>query len=270
MTTPPSPDACFRLIGWVAGVGLTLSAVQQLAARRDYRPGGLFDWHVGRLQFSRRMRATARAWSWCLGPAGFTTILVARLVGLGVFLLAAPPDVRAVGITVVGATLALASLRNQFGQDGSDQMFLVVCAALVARGWFAGKPGVDAVCLWFLACQTTLAYFAAGAAKLVSGSWRSGRAVAGVMNTRQYGGQRLAAFLTRRPRACLVLAWAVMGFEVLFPLAFVIGFPVAWAFLAAALGFHVACAVVMGLDQFVWAFASTYPAVVYAVAAVHA
>ena len=75
--------------------------------------------------------------------------------------------------------------------------------------------------------------------------------------------------LRDQPKMSLLVAWVVIGFELTFPIVFAVGFPVIWLYIAIAFIFHIGCALVMGLDQFVWAFASTYPAILYVVASVH-
>jgi hypothetical protein len=269
MTTPLSLDASIQWMGWIAGTGLTLSAVQQLLTWRDYRPGELFDWGVLRLTYMHVSRRYFRILSAFLGAKGFLGLLVFRLAGLSLFFLSSDQVVQAAGLTAVLISLLLAGFRYRYGQDGSDQMFLLLTTALTLRWWFTSSPGVDQVCLWFVALQATLAYTVSGLAKVISPTWRSGRAVAGIFNTRQYGHHQIATLLARRPGVSRLVAWGVFGFEVAFPLAFLFGFPTVWVFIAVAFLFHIACAVVMGLDQFVWAFAATYPAILYAVGAIH-
>ena len=47
------------------------------------------------------------------------------------------------------------------------------------------------------------------------------------------------------------------------PLSLVVPLPVALSILGCAATFHVASAAEMGLNGFMWAFGSTYPAIIY-------
>jgi hypothetical protein len=64
-------------------------------------------------------------------------------------------------------------------------------------------------------------------------------------------------------RRRLATAWSVIAFESLFPLAILAGPKGALVFLGIGVMFHLANAAVMGLNNFVWAFTATYPAVHY-------
>lgn len=258
-----SPTACFEVITWVAGVGLLLSAVQQLLCLRDYEPGQVFDWAVLGLNFADQGRPYFRFLSALLTRSGFVAILLTRVAGLVAVLVAPDGWVRAAGCAVITLTLLAAQFRYRYGQEGSDQMFFLVSVVLTVRALAGSEPGVEVVCLWFLALQLALAYFTAGAAKIVSPVWRSSVAVVGVLATREFGNRRLALALAARPSWCRLAAWSVMLFELLFPLVFVTPHPYCLGFVAAGLLFHLSCAAVMRLDQFVWAFASAYPAAVY-------
>jgi hypothetical protein len=52
--------------------------------------------------------------------------------------------------------------------------------------------------------------------------------------------------------------WLVMLFEVIFPIVFVAPAPIVAVLLMVGLAFHLGCAVLMGLNSFVWAFPATY------------
>ncbi|MCB0961792.1 MAG: hypothetical protein KDA98_00540, partial [Acidimicrobiales bacterium] len=99
--------------------------------------------------------------------------------------------------------------------------------------------------------------------------WREGVALGWVANLRSLGAPWAADLLSRRPRLRVALSWAVMVGEVCFPLALFLPAPGVVAVLAAGLLFHLATAVVMGLNTFVWAFAATYPAVLLSWSALH-
>jgi hypothetical protein len=60
-----------------------------------------------------------------------------------------------------------------------------------------------------------------------------------------------------------MLTQAIFIFEVLLPASLFAPRPIFLCALAAMLVFHIACAVTMGLNTFVWAFAACYPAVLW-------
>jgi hypothetical protein len=153
--------------------------------------------------------------------------------------------------------------RAPIGLDGSDQMSLLMFVAVAISKLFPGDVHVAEASLWFIAIQGCLSYFVAGIAKLISPVWRSGEAVRRVLGTRTYGSRTSASLVRDREGVCIVLSWSVILFECSFPLALafgVLGFAV---FAVLGIFFHVANAVTMGLNTFIWAFVATYPAILF-------
>ena len=83
----------------------------------------------------------------------------------------------------------------------------------------------------------------------------------GVFSTEGYGLAGFGRLLVRHRRIDQLLCWSVIIWECLFPLVLVAPKPVIIAFFAIGVAFHVACAFVMGLNRFVWAFCGCYPSV---------
>ena len=115
----------------------------------------------------------------------------------------------------------------------------------------------------FLTGQLLLAYFVSGLSKAQSDSWWRGDAIGGVVGTRIFGHPRFAQILKRHPSLGRALTWGTFVVEFLFPAALFAPRPVFLAALGAMLAFHLGCAVIMGLNTFVWAFAACYPAALW-------
>jgi len=98
-------------------------------------------------------------------------------------------------------------------------------------------------------------------------TWRQGDAVYYIFNTESYGLAPVATFLHAHPLIRAWATWSTMVMETLFPLVLVLPLPLGAVFLAWGLLFHLANAVVMGLNSFLWSFAATYPAIVYCASA---
>jgi hypothetical protein len=204
-----------------------------------------------------------------LGPltreSGVRALLVVRLFALG-WVVAARigSPVFSIGLALLVATQLLFSLRRQLGDDGSDQMNTILLVVLLLTVGPHSDSFILQAGLWFIALQACLSYTTAGLAKLVSPAWRSGEAIFRVFNTGTYGLQPVAAVLEGRRWLKLLLCWSVIIMETLFPLVLVLPSPWAWVFLGWGFLFHVQCAIIMGLNSFVWAFVATYPAILFA------
>jgi hypothetical protein len=59
----------------------------------------------------------------------------------------------------------------------------------------------------FIAAQVLLAYFASGLSKIVSGVWRNGRVMSGILSTEGYGSSTLAKLLNYHPLIDRLLSW---------------------------------------------------------------
>jgi hypothetical protein len=138
---------------------------------------------------------------------------------------------------------------------------LVSLALLVAAA--AGSRTALAAGLSFVAAMACLAYVSAGVAKLRSGNWRGGAFLGAVLATEFWGGERLSSFATGSPWLVRLLERGVIVFELVFPIVLVLPLPAALAVLAMGVLFHLAVAVALGLNTFLWAFVATYPAILF-------
>jgi len=246
----------FLLAAWAV-----LSAVEWLANLALFRPDGLLSWDLLKLRPS------------VLGSARIETMLysnpalVAMLCGraLAGAALVSPSangwDFPCSAFILVSCLYV--SRRSVFGNDGSDQMGMVIAAGVAVLSAGIALDDVDLAYVGALAIagQAALAYFIAGAAKLVSPTWRGGHALPRVMNTRCYGHLLAAHIAGSSPRLNRGLCWTIILTEMLFPLVFLLPWNVAIASLACYAAFHFCNAYFMGLNAFVWSFLASYPSV---------
>jgi hypothetical protein len=257
------------LIGAIAGIAVALDSLEVLAVRFAFADGGIYGYPV--LRTGQRFLVTgpaARPLGRLLGYPGVLSLPILQLFCAAVLVLLpfqGPSEQRWLGAAACGLVLAARMLfyaRNVLGQDGSDQMLLVVLSgALVAH--LAGASGVATIAVVYVAGQLLLSYASAGIAKAVSPVWRSGRAIPGITSTIGYGLPRFSELIQRRRWLSLVLCWSVIVFECTAPLLVLGGRPGAVVLIAAGLSFHLGIAVVMGLNNFLWSFAAAYPAVMF-------
>lgn len=255
-----SVDEALALVTRLASFAAVLASSESLVRLRCYREGGLMDWQVARLYqpwltYGWLARVLERAFD----NRGLRWLLVARIAA-ALALIAVPLGYAAGALAgfLLVTTCALA-VRCSWGHDGADQMMVVTFGPVTLAG-LSGSDGAAELALWFIAGQLVMAYFVAGVAKLSARGWRDGSALPAVFTTRIYGHAAAAGFLRRHPRLALAGAWGVIAFECLYPVVFFAPAPVVWSLLAASLAFHLAAAVLMGLNTFLWAFVAAYPA----------
>jgi hypothetical protein len=161
------------------------------------------------------------------------------------------------------AALSLAILWRFQGpyNGGADRMGLLALWCLTAARLAPTQPWRE-VLFGYLGVQLMLSYFISGWVKVVNPDWRSGRALRDVF---QFSAYPVAEDLRRwadRPRLLFVMSWAVMGFELAFPLT-LISQPSLIAGLAVAGLFHLANACLFGLNRFFWTWLAAYPAIMW-------
>ncbi len=211
-----------------------------------------------------RLGAEWRAPSYWAPPddrARWAVVVALRLLaGAGVALGPWPGVVLPAALLAAATSLAL-MVRVRWGLEGADQMQFVLSAAL-ALAAAVPEPGVQRAFLAFAATLSVAAYTTAGVMKAGMAAWRDGSLLAALLRTRQFGHPWMARLVVPG-RTAPAFGWMVIVAESAFPLALLGGEAGALAFCAAALGFHVTTAFVMGLNVFPWAFAAPLPAVVF-------
>jgi hypothetical protein len=246
-------------------VGVAISSAEYLTIRRDFRQEGVFAW---RILSSRPEIVRLRHMRSVVDLLGSYKVFVAlNWLRLGCcFALPFLLSTRTVALPLLAA-LALSSVvflaRNIVGCDGSDQMGLVVLVGLTVY-LLTSDTFIQRVALLFIAGQALLSYTVAGGAKLLSPKWRQGSALREIMNTRTYGAVSLAVRIERLPRtAQVLLSWSIIGLETGFAIVLFLPWPWCFAVLGCGLLFHLATALSMGLNTFMWSFAATYPSVLF-------
>lgn len=178
---------------------------------------------------------------------------VAAMVGGAVLVIVGLVDASP-GVAAAAACVALAASvhtmgRTEFGNQGSDGMRTHLLLGVAVHG----APGMpDWIGPAVVAGVVAAAYGSAGWHKLVSRPWRSGDALAGV-------GHAFAVPVPPLGEVAPVLTRFITAWELLVPVAIILGGPVLLPTLAIGLAFHLAIGLALGLSSFFWAFVGTYP-----------
>ena len=250
----------FRASAALLGAGQMIAALEFLSVRREFGDGGVYPWRVMRLTAPPRPEPLRRVREALFGSPGVVVLLILRLLSAATLVFASAPSILLVATLSLAVLLVAFSVRLRWAQEGADDMSVQVGLGLAAFA-VCRSLGAPSVGLYYIAAFSALAYVTAGATKLVEPLWRSGVALAWVVNLRSFGASWAAHLLLPRRRLRVLLCWAVMLAEVCFPLAVLLPAGGLVAVLAAGLAFHLALALCMGLNTFVWAFLATYPAV---------
>ncbi|MBF9035723.1 HTTM domain-containing protein [Rhodobacterales bacterium HKCCE2091] len=190
--------------------------------------------------------------------AGREPLLFLPQLALAAGLLAgAWPAAMLAGMWALGLA-QLARFRGPYN-GGADKMLLLGLTCTAAARLL---PGMADVAVAYLAVQVVLSYAVSGWVKLRNPDWRNGTALSEVFGFSAYPVSSDLRALGSRPRLMAVASAAVIGFELAFPLALLTA-PTLFAALAMAAAFHLANAVLFGLNRFLWAWLAAYPAVIW-------
>lgn len=239
-----------RVIEILVGLSLAVGTLELLAVRRALADDGIWRWDTLAIELGGLRTFLA------YGP--FQAVLAVRLAAS----LALIAGVRGPVAPVLWLTTLLVNVRFRGTfNGGSDLMAMVLLTALVAAHVGASSPVVVNLAIIYVAVQGVLSYFVAGVVKAVNPDWWRGDALAAFVARPDFGAPVAVRRALGGPLG-RVASWAVIVFELAFPLAFT-GVPAAIVLVALALVFHLANVVVFGLNRFLLTWAATWPAIVY-------
>jgi hypothetical protein len=249
------------LISRLLFVGLVIEAFEIFSLRRSFDDKGMFS------RSTIAILTNGTRWQIRIGAtAGNSTTIAVAAGGQALSAMAVIVAGTHISVGLYSALICLITngymrSRRQIGGSGAEQLTFIVLVTfglvIFAGGTEAARHIGDA----FIAAQVILAYFASGVAKAVSPIWRNGQAMTRILSTEGYGTPSLAKLLAGHPKLDRLLCWSVICWEILFPLVLIVPRPLIIALLSVGVFFHLSCAIVMGLNRFIWAFCGCYPAV---------
>lgn len=144
---------------------------------------------------------------------------------------------------------------------GSDRMGLLILCSLCLAHFMPSEQWQEYV-FGYLALQLVLSYFMSGWVKIVNPDWRRGQALQDVFRFSAYPVSESLRVWADRPKLLLLMSWAVMLFELLFPLSLLMQTTLIIG-LAIAAVFHFANACLFGLNRFFWTWLAAYPSILW-------
>jgi hypothetical protein len=248
----------------IACFGICISSAESLLIHKEFRPEGTFSWKVfsSRADYFNHPRVFRRI-DFLFGHSAFIAIHFLRLIACIMLPFSHGYFLNTMLVSVITLSSLLFSFRNVVGTDGSDQMNTVIFISFFIAYLFH-DAFLFKICLLFIALQSILAYVISGIAKFVSYKWKNGIAIRQIMNTKTYGHEKIATFLNKAPRSVnIFLCWNIIIVETLFFTVVFLPHPYFYFFLIWGFAFHVYNALFMGLNNFLFSFLATYPAIIY-------
>lgn len=247
----------------LTAVALIQQTAEYLALLRPVGPAGVWAFAVQRRDFAGWPAGIVALLGWLAREHVHHRHLILRLVAAVTMLLVGSSLMLTV-ILIISGFLLLLRWRGAFN-GGSDFMTLVLMTGLLIAnlasvlgdpvlGWHAG--------LLYVAIQSAASYFISGWVKILEADWRSGAALAPLLDDGIYGPLVPDSHFRRRQTA-LAASWAFLLWEAAVPLIF-LDLRLAAVFCAVGIVFHILVYRYFGLNRFFWAWLATYPALLYA------
>lgn len=164
-------------------------------------------------------------------------------------------------IALMGVALVLLKRFQGPYNGGADRMSLLVLTCVTLARLAPTVPLREAA-LGYLAAQLVMSYFISGLVKVVNPEWRSGRALVDVFAFSAYPVSESLRGWAHWPRVMLASGWAVMLFELVFPVLLLTRASL-FAGLIIAAGFHLSNALNFGLNRFFWIWLTAYPSLIW-------
>jgi hypothetical protein len=167
----------------------------------------------------------------------------------------------------LAATVWLSALRVRGTMNGgSDGMLFTVLVGLACATWPSAPPRLAQGAMVFVAAQLLLSYVRAGLAKAAQRSWWSGEALGHFLAIPAYG---VPAWVPRSSWLLRLVSPALVLFELAAPVV-LLDLRACLIYSAVAWCFHLATAVIFGLNRFLLAWSAALPSVWFAVQLLHA
>jgi hypothetical protein len=265
-----STTATLLLTQRLLGLACVLAAAEGIVARTRFPKQGLLSWQISRLQRPQlTVGRTGAVVGAVLGGRRIWLALAGRMLAGLVLIASTQRLLAASAAAVIVALMLLTHLGVPQGNDGSDQITLIIAVAVLLACIAPADSLAQRACLAFIAAQLLLSYVTAGASKLAGSTWRKGTAMADIASTHSYGSPAISRMLVRHPFVGRLGSWGTIAFELSMPGVLFLPSVAAPLLLCVAIGFHVAVAAVMGLNSFIPAFIAGYPAIVWLMQLLH-
>lgn len=241
-----------RVLEVMAAVWIAVGTLELLALRRAMADDGIW-----------RFATLAPELGWLRAVLAYRPFLALLAVRLAAALLLVAGVHGPVSLVLWLTTLLVnVRFRGTFN-GGSDLMTMVVLTGLVVAHLGHRSALLVNGALLYIAAQVLLSYFVAGVVKLANPAWRNGTALRDILARADFAVPAAVRRPVAHPAVAVVVSWVVIVFELAFPAAFT-SVPAAVAFAVVVGIFHLANVAAFGLNRFLLAWASAWPAVIWA------
>ena len=245
------------LIARLVGLTLIFQSLEFIKIKDCISENGIWRWSEIRSDYLFLPNRILKSLDWIMTPKQFIEMMTLRFYA-AIFAFLYPYFAIVFFFLFFTTFLITLRWRGSFN-GGSDYLTLITLLCLCLRFIF---PDLSKALLWYLTLQVLSSYFMSGLYKLKQKKWRNGSAVYGFFSSPSYKTPRFFIEKSKNSTVAFFMAWAVIIFELTFPL--VLSHPYLTEFyLIAGILFHLVNYVTFGLNRFFWIWSASYPALWY-------
>jgi hypothetical protein len=249
-----------EIITWserLIGFAIVLQSVELLLVRNNFYENGIWSWFDLRNDYPEFFQVFL---SLVLSRRSFVGLLIVQAI-FAVLLMAFPDGALAAELLIFLAIVTLLESWRYRGtyNGGSDFMTMVVLIGLTGARIFSQW---EKYFIAYIAVQVCLSYFISGLVKLKKKNWITGEAFQSLSRSQSYSIPSRARKLMSRAGFARCASLLLIIYEVSFPFALV-NTDFCRVYIVIAVMFHLAMVYVFGLNRFLWAWFSAYPALFY-------
>jgi len=256
----PSLSLCIHLSEVLATVPMLASSVDWLNQRQLLREGEIASpENLMRSRFGRLFRQSRRARILFSYPAVVATLTLQLCSSLVVLSFLAVGWSPLAPLIVLLCATVLCHLRIDALLDAGNT-FPFLCLVPLTVAELIHTPRAMGIALVFLAAQAALAYATAGWLKLPEAGWFDGSYLLYVLSSGTAGHAGLWRWLSRHRRLAAAAGTGMIAVEIMLSFASLLPPWICLLIICSGLCLHASISRVMGLKNYLWAFAATYPA----------
>jgi hypothetical protein len=251
-----------RLTCVCLGLWCIISTFEWLSCMHLFKSNGLLSWRI--LSLRNGCCPRSNVCDTLFSASIVKSLLIIRVMAGFAILSFSHLWISWVSLLILIVTSSFLTFRTWLGTDGADEMGQIcsIGAFVIITGLLLNQFNISLAGILLIAGQLTIAYFVAGFTKLLSFEWRSGRAIISAMGTYSYGHPLGAKLFSSSKITSVCFCWGVIAAETLFPMALLFPRQLMIVILGLFFLFHLSHAYFIGLNTFVWSFASAYPSII--------
>lgn len=246
-----------QLISKIISIAIIIQTFEYLSLKNTFLETGIWKWSEIKKDHTLLSKLDL-----LLCDKNFISLLWSRLLFAFLFFYFSSSFILIFSLFISTLLISL-RFRGSFN-GGSDYMALIILSALCIAH-FSPSSTVQKGALYYIAFQIATSYFLAGFVKLKQKNWRNGKALLAFIESPNYNPPTFFKKIIKIKKLGFLASWAVIFFEIFFPLIFMQNKYGALIWISLALSFHFINVILFGLNRFFIIWAASYPALYFVV-----